>query len=92
MAEDVYTLLVQVGRQDGDGLPDAATGGALLCYAAGKDEKAAVDATVALMRDAGLAPPGGRILRKPGRPPGREVKRSLPRTRPLWIAHWTKTP
>ena len=56
MAEDVYTLLVQVGRQDGDGLPDAATGGALLCYAAGKDEKAAVDATVALMRDAGLAP------------------------------------
>lgn len=56
MAEDVFTLLVQVGRQDGDGLPDGATGGAMLCYAAGKDEKAAVDATVQLMREAGMAP------------------------------------
>ena len=31
--QQVYTLLVQVGRKDGDGLPDEATGGALMIYA-----------------------------------------------------------
>ncbi len=56
MADDVYTLLVQVGRQDGDGLPDGTTGAALLCYASGKDEKAAVDATVQVLRQAEMAP------------------------------------
>ena len=54
--EDVYTLLVEVGRSEGDGLPDDATGAALLCYAAGKDEKAAVDATVQVLREAEMAP------------------------------------
>ena len=44
--DDVYTLLVQVGRSEGDGLPDGSTGAAMLCYASGKDEKTAVDATV----------------------------------------------
>ena len=53
---DVYTLLVQVGRKDGDGLPDGATGAALLCYAAGRDEAEAVRETVALLKTAGLNP------------------------------------
>lgn len=52
----VYTLLVEVGRKPGDGLPDGATGAALLCYAAARDEAEAVRETVALLRDAGLAP------------------------------------
>jgi hypothetical protein len=52
----VYTLLVQVGRKTGDGLPDGTTGGALLCYASGKDEAEAVRETVAVLKTAGLAP------------------------------------
>jgi hypothetical protein len=57
MAEaEVYTLLVQVGRAEGDGLPDGATGAALLCYAAGRTEKNAVDETVAVLRQADLSP------------------------------------
>ena len=52
----VYTLLVQVGRSAEDGLPKGATGAALMCYAAGRDEAEAVRDTVALLRDAGLAP------------------------------------
>jgi hypothetical protein len=57
MAEpQVYTLLVQVGRAAGDGLPEGATGAALLCYAAGRTEKHAVDETVAVLRQADLAP------------------------------------
>ena len=57
MAESqVYTLLVQVGRAAGDGLPAGATGAALLCYAAGRTERNAVDETVAVLRLAELAP------------------------------------
>jgi hypothetical protein len=52
----VFTLLVEVGRKAGDGLPDEATGGALLCYAAGVDEAEAVRETVAVLKEAGLAP------------------------------------
>jgi hypothetical protein len=52
----VYTLLVEVGRAEGDGLPEGASGAALLCYAAGRTEKNAVDETVAVLRQAGLAP------------------------------------
>ncbi|MEM7317995.1 MAG: hypothetical protein AAF408_03130 [Pseudomonadota bacterium] len=55
-SEDVYTLMVQVGRSDGDGLPEGTTGAALLCYAAGRDEKAAVDSTVQVLRQADMAP------------------------------------
>ena len=40
--QQVYTLLVQVGRKDGDGLPEGATGGALMIYASGIDEAEAV--------------------------------------------------
>ncbi len=52
----VYTLLVEVGRAAGDGLPEGATGAALLCYAAGRTERQAVDETVAVLRQADLAP------------------------------------
>lgn len=54
--QQVHTLLVQVGRKQGDGLPQDATGGALLIYASGVDEPEAVRETVAILRQAGLAP------------------------------------
>jgi hypothetical protein len=52
----VYTLLVEVGRKEGDGLPEAATGGALMIYASGVDEPEAVRETVAILKQADLAP------------------------------------
>ncbi len=52
----VFTLLVQVGRHSGDGLPDGATGAALMCYASGVDEAEAVRETVAILKQADLAP------------------------------------
>ena len=52
----VFTLLVQVGRRAGDGLPDGATGGGLIAYAAGRDEAEAVRETVATLKAADLAP------------------------------------
>lgn len=55
-ARAVYTLLVEVGRKDGDGLPKRATGAGLLCYASGIDEAEAVRETVAILKQAGLAP------------------------------------
>ena len=55
MAQEVYTLLVEVGRKAGDGLPDDATGAALMCYASGVDEAEAVRETVALLKQADLA-------------------------------------
>ncbi len=56
--QQVYTLLVQVGRKDGgDGLPPDATGAAMLCYASGVDEAEAVRETVAILKQADLAPP-----------------------------------
>lgn len=54
--QDVYTLVVEVGRKAGDGLPDGATGAALLCYASGIDEAEAVRETVAVLKQADLAP------------------------------------
>ncbi|MDO5622845.1 MAG: hypothetical protein Q4G24_15460 [Paracoccus sp. (in: a-proteobacteria)] len=56
MAAQVYTLLVQVGRKADDGLPEGATGAGLVCYASGRDEAEAVRETVAILKDAGLAP------------------------------------
>jgi len=53
--ETAYILLVETGRAEGDGLPDGAAGAALLCYAAGRDEKNAVDETVKVLREAGMA-------------------------------------
>jgi len=53
---EVFTLVVEIGRKEGDGLPENATGGALLCYAAGVDEAEAVRETVAVLKQADLAP------------------------------------
>lgn len=54
--EEVYILLVETGRTAGDGLPEGATGAALVCYAAGRTERHAVDETVKVLREAGMAP------------------------------------
>ena len=52
----VYTLVVQVGRSKNDGLPAGSTGAGLLCYASGIDEPEAVRETVAILKQADLAP------------------------------------
>jgi uncharacterized protein (UPF0548 family) len=52
----VFTLVVEVGRKVGDGLPERATGAALVCYASGVDEAEAVRETVAVLKAADLAP------------------------------------
>ncbi len=54
--QKVFTLLVEVGRNVGDGLPKDATGGALMVYASGVDEAEAVRETVAILKQADLAP------------------------------------
>ena len=54
--QQVYTLLVELGRKAGDGLPDGATGAALMCYASGVDEAEAVRETVAVLKQADLSP------------------------------------
>jgi hypothetical protein len=54
--QQVYTLLVEVGRKEGDGLPDKATGAALMIYASGVDEAEAVRETVAILKQADLNP------------------------------------
>lgn len=54
--QQVYTLLVEIGRKAGDGLPDKATGAALLCFASGIDEAEAVRETVAILKQADTAP------------------------------------
>ncbi|WP_065333546.1 hypothetical protein [Tritonibacter mobilis] len=54
--QQVYTLLVQIGRKEGDGLPQDATGAALMVYASGVDEAEAVRETVAILKQADTAP------------------------------------
>ncbi len=53
---NVYTLLVEVGRSKDDGLPEGATGAALICSSAGRDEAEAVRETVAILKQADLSP------------------------------------
>ncbi|MEM9370639.1 MAG: hypothetical protein AAGA26_05740 [Pseudomonadota bacterium] len=55
-ARPVYTLVVEVGRSEHDGLPENATGAGLLCYCAGISEEEAVNETVAVLREAGMNP------------------------------------
>ncbi|MGB3408957.1 MAG: hypothetical protein WBA67_15855 [Jannaschia sp.] len=50
----VFTLLVEVGRKANDGLPEGATGAALMCYASGVDEEEAVRETVAVLKTADM--------------------------------------
>jgi hypothetical protein len=54
--QQVYTLLVQVGRKAGDGLPKGATGAGLVVYASGVTEDEAVRETVAVLKQADMAP------------------------------------
>lgn len=54
--QQVFTLLVEVGRSPGDGLPKGASGAALMCYASGIDEAEAVRETVAILKQADMAP------------------------------------
>jgi hypothetical protein len=54
--QQVYTLVVEVGRKAGDGLPKKATGAALMLYASGVDEAEAVREAVAVLRLADMAP------------------------------------
>lgn len=54
--QQVYTLLVEVGRKAGDGLPAKATGAALIVYASGVDEDEAVREAVAILKQADMAP------------------------------------
>ena len=54
--QQVHSLLVELGRKSGDGLPEGASGAAMLLYAAGRDEAEAVRESVAVLKQAGLAP------------------------------------
>ena len=54
--QQVFTLLVDIGRKEDDGLPEGATGAAMVCYATGVDEAEAVRECVAVLKIAGLAP------------------------------------
>ena len=53
---NVYTLTVEIGRKDGDGLPDNATGAAMMCFCPAQTEAEAVRETVAILKQGGLAP------------------------------------
>lgn len=53
---NVYTLVVELGRRAGDGLPKGATGAGLVCYAPAADEPEAVRETVAILKQAEMAP------------------------------------
>ncbi|RMF41192.1 MAG: hypothetical protein D6754_01595 [Alphaproteobacteria bacterium] len=54
--QKVYTLLVELGRDPADGLPEGSSGAALMCYASGVSEEEAVNETVAVLRQAGMVP------------------------------------
>ena len=54
--QEVYTLVVEVGRKKGDGLPKNATGAGIMCFASGVEEAEAVRETVAILKEADMAP------------------------------------
>ncbi|WP_380055258.1 hypothetical protein ACFE33_00075 [Falsihalocynthiibacter sp. SS001] len=54
--QQVFTLLVEVGRSENDGLPAKSTGAALMVFASGVDEAEAVRETVAILKQADMAP------------------------------------
>jgi hypothetical protein len=55
-SQKVYTLVVEVGRKPGDGLPEGSTGAALMLYSSGVDEAEAVREAVAILKQADTAP------------------------------------
>ena len=54
--QQVFTLVVELGRKVGGGLPEKATGAALMIYASGVDEDEAVRETVVILKQADMAP------------------------------------
>lgn len=54
--EDVFTLIVQVGRCKADGLPTGCSGAGILCYTAAATEDEAVHETVRLLKKADMNP------------------------------------
>jgi hypothetical protein len=54
--QQVFTLLVQAGRSKDDGFPEGSSGAALMIYASGVDEAEAVRETVAILKQADVAP------------------------------------
>lgn len=54
--QQVFTLLVELGRSPDDDLPKGATGAGLLLYATGVDEAEAVREAVAVLKTAGVSP------------------------------------
>ncbi len=54
--QQVYTLVIELGRKKGDGLPKGATGAGLMCYASGVDEAEAVREIVLILKQADMAP------------------------------------
>lgn len=54
--QQVFTLLVELGRSENDGLPKGATGAALMCFSTGVDEAEAVREAVAVLKQADMAP------------------------------------
>jgi hypothetical protein len=54
--QQVFTLVVEVGRKKGDGLPKNSTGAGIMCFASGVDEAEAVRETVAILKDADMSP------------------------------------
>ncbi|WP_300033176.1 hypothetical protein [uncultured Roseobacter sp.] len=54
--QQIYTLVVQIGRRENDGLPKDATGAGLVVFASGIDEAEAVRETVAVLKQAETAP------------------------------------
>ncbi len=54
--QEVYTLVVEVGRKANDGLPKGSTGAGIMCFASGVDEGEAVRETVAILKEADMAP------------------------------------
>lgn len=54
--QQVYTLLVQLGRSPEDGLPAKSVGAGLLCFSSGVDEEEAVREAVNVLKVSGLSP------------------------------------
>ena len=54
--EEVFTLLVQVGRNKDDGLPRTSLGAGILCFTVALTEEQAVHETVRLLKQADMNP------------------------------------
>lgn len=52
---DIFTLLAHAGRAPDDGLPEGATGAALLLYVAAEDEAEAAREAARVLKEAGLS-------------------------------------